>query len=99
MMPGEKAKDFKGTMKKLMSYLAPHKFALLAVFIFAIASTVFNIISPTILGNATDKVVEGLMSGTGIDFAGLLHILMILLGMYGLCLLFGALQGWIMADV
>ena len=58
MMPGEKAKDFKGTMKKLMRYLAPHKFALIAVFIFAIASTVFNIISPTILGNATDKVVE-----------------------------------------
>ena len=99
MMPGEKAKDFKGTMKKLMRYLAPHKFALIAVFIFAIASTVFNIISPTILGNATDKVVEGLMSGTGIDFTGLFHILMVLLGMYGLCLLFGALQGWIMADV
>ena len=92
MMPGEKAKDFKGTMKKLMRYLAPHKFALIAVFIFAIASTVFNIISPTILGNATDKVVEGLMSGTGIDFTGLFHILMVLLGMYGLCLLFGALQ-------
>ena len=99
MMPGEKAKDFKGTMKKLMRYLAPHKCALIAVFIFAIASTVFNIISPTILGNATDKVVEGLMSGTGIDFTGLFHILMVLLGMYGLCLLFGALQGWIMADV
>ena len=99
MMPGEKAKDFKGTMKKLMRYLAPHKFALIAVFIFAIASTVFNIISPTILGNATDKVVEGLMSGAGIDFTGLFHILMVLLGMYGLCLLFGALQGWIMADV
>ena len=99
MMPGEKAKDFKGTMKKLIRYLAPHKFALIAVFIFAIASTVFNIISPTILGNATDKVVEGLMSGTGIDFTGLFHILMVLLGMYGLCLLFGALQGWIMADV
>ena len=99
MMPGEKAKDFKGTMKKLMRYLAPHKFALIAVFIFAIASTVFNIISPTILGNATDKVVEGLISGAGIDFTGLFHILMVLLGMYGLCLLFGALQGWIMADV
>ena len=82
MMPGEKAKDFKGTMKKLMRYLAPHKFALIAVFIFAIASTVFNIISPTILGNATDKVVEGLMSGSGIDFTGLFHILMVLLVRY-----------------
>ncbi|MFR6258907.1 MAG: ABC transporter ATP-binding protein, partial [Anaerovoracaceae bacterium] len=64
-----------------------------------IASTVFNIISPTILGDATDKVVEGLMGGMGIDFQGLFQILMMLLAMYGLCLLFGAMQGWIMADV
>ena len=99
MMPGEKAKDFKGTMKKLMKYLAPHKFKLFAVFVFAIASTVFNIISPTIVGDATDKVVEGLMGGMGIDFQGLFQILMMLLAMYGLCLLFGAMQGWIMADV
>lgn len=99
MMPGEKAKDFKGTMKKLLKYVAPHKFGLTVVFIFAIASTIFNIVSPTVLGKATDKVVEGLMSGAGVDFGGLFHILMILLAMYGMCLLFGALQGWIMADI
>ena len=53
MMPGEKAKDFKGTMKTLIKYLAPYKFRLTLVFICAIASTIFTIISPTILGNAT----------------------------------------------
>ena len=60
MMPGEKAKDFKGTMKKLMRYLAPHKFALIAVFIFAIAkhSVQYNIYRRS-WANATDKVVEG----------------------------------------
>ena len=98
MMPGEKAKDFGKTMKTLARYLAPHKFRLAAVFVFAIASTVFSIISPTILGDATDKVVEGLMSGAGIDFQGLFSILMLLLILYGLSLLFGAAQGWIMAD-
>lgn len=99
MMPGEKAKDFKGTMKTLLKYLAPHKFKLAAVFIFAIVSTVFNIISPTILGDATDKVVEGLMGGTGIDFEGLAKILILLLGLYGLSLLFSFAQGLMMADV
>ena len=92
MMPGEKAKDFSGTIKKLGRYLAPHKIALTAVFISAIASTIFNIVSPTILGDATDKVVEGLMAG-GIDFKGLFSILMLLLAMYGMCLLFGVIQG------
>lgn len=99
MMPGEKAKDFKGTMKTLIRYMAPHKFKLAAVFLCAIAGTVFNIISPTILGDATDKVVEGLMSGKGIDFEGLLQILMLLLGLYGLSLLFSFIQGLLMADV
>ena len=99
MMPGEKAKDFGKTMKTLVRYLSPYKFRLVAVFIFAIASTVFSIISPTILGDATDKVVEGLMGGMGIDFEGLLSILLLLLCLYGLSLLFGAAQGWIMADV
>lgn len=99
MMPGEKANDFKGTIKKLISYMAPYKFRLVLVLVFAIASTVFNIVSPTVLGAATDKVVEGLMGGAGIDFRGLLTILMTLLVMYGLCLMFGVAQGWIMSDV
>ena len=99
MMPGEKAKDFGKTMKTLIGYLKPYRFRLVAVFIFAIASTVFTIISPTILGDATDKVVEGLMSGMGIDFSGLASILFLLLALYGCSLLFGVVQGWIMADV
>lgn len=99
MMPGEKAKDFGKTMKTLIGYLKPYRFRLAVVFIFAIASTVFTIISPTILGNATDKVVEGLMSGMGIDFSGLASILFLLLALYGCSLLFGVAQGWIMADV
>lgn len=99
MMPGEKAKDFGKTMKILIGYLKPYKFRLAIVFIFAIASTVFTIISPTILGDATDKVVEGLMSGMGIDFSGLASILFLLLALYGCSLLFGVVQGWIMADV
>ena len=99
MMPGEKAKDFGKTMKTLIGYLKPYRFRLAVVFIFAIASTVFTIISPTILGDATDKVVEGLMSGMGIDFSGLASILFLLLALYGCSLLFGVAQGWIMADV
>ena len=99
MMPGEKAKDFGKTMKTLIGYLKPYRFRLAIVFIFAIASTVFTIISPTILGDATDKVVEGLMSGRGIDFSGLASILFLLLALYGGSLLFGVVQGWIMADV
>ena len=93
MMPGEKAKDFGKTMKTLIGYLKPYKFRLAIVFIFAIASTVFTIISPTILGDATDKVVEGLMSGMGIDFSGLASILFLLLALYGCSLLFGVVQG------
>jgi len=99
MMPGEKAKNFKGTMKTLLRYLKPYKFKLLMVVLFAVASTVFSIVSPAILGSATDTVVSGLVSGMGVDFGALLQILMILLGLYLLCLLFGAMQGWIMADV
>lgn len=99
MMPGEKAKDFGKTMKTLIGYLKPYRFRLAIVFIFAIASTVFTIISPTILGDATDKVVEGLMSGMGINFSGLASILFLLLALYGCSLLFGVVQGWIMADV
>ena len=119
MMPGEKARDFKGTMKALAAYLKPYKLQLVIVSVFAILSTVFSIVSPAVLGAATDKVVDGLMGGggdgasgaagiasgggaavaVGIDYRGLLNILMILLGMYILSLAFGVIQGWLMADV
>ena len=98
MMPGEKAKDFKGTMRTLAGYLKPHTVKLVIVLICAVASTVFSIVSPAILGLATDKVVSGLRAG-GVDYQGLLVILFVLLALYGLSLLFGVLQGWIMAGV
>ena len=98
MMPGEKAKNFKGTMKTLTVYLKPHTVKLIIVLICAIASTLFSIVSPAILGLATDTVVKGIRSG-GVDYHMLLMILIALLAMYGLSLLFGVLQGWIMAGV
>ena len=98
MMPGEKAKDFKGTMRTLAKYLKPHTVKLVIVLICAVASTVFHIISPAILGLATDRVVTGLQSG-GVDYQSLLVILGILLALYGLSLLFGVIQGWLMAGV
>ena len=71
-MSTEKAKDFKGTMKKLMGYLAQYKIGLLLVVIFAIGSTIFNIAGPKILGKATRELFHGLISkvsgGSGIDF-------------------------------
>ena len=99
MMPGEKAKDFGGTMKTLISYLRPHGIAVSVVFLFAIASTVFSIVSPTILGDATDEVVKGLMSPAGIDFSALLDILIMLIVLYALSFLFSTIQGYIMAGV
>ena len=98
MMPGEKANDFKGTIIKLASYLKPYSIQLVIVFITAMLSTIFAIVSPTILGMATDEVVQGVI-GTGIDYNALLRILIILLGMYLASWLFGALQAWIMAVV
>ena len=99
MMSPDKAKNFGKTMKTLLSYLKPYRVKLAVVFLFAILSTLFSILSPAILGATTDKVVDGLMSVTGIDFSGLLYILMALLAMYLLSVAFGVFQGWIMADV
>lgn len=98
MMPGEKARDFKGTIIKLFSYLKPYKFAVCFVFFAAILSTVFAIVSPTILGMATDEVVKGVM-GSGIDYRKLLEILLILAAMYLASWLFAVIQSWIMSIV
>ena len=80
MMPGEKAKDFKGTMGKLISYLGKYLPAIIAVMLFAIASTVFSIIGPKILGNATTELFNGIiaqLTGTGgIDFEAVARILL-----------------------
>lgn len=99
MGPGEKAKDFKGTIKTLLTYLKPHKFKLVVVFIFAIVSTVFSIVSPSILGDATDVIVKGLFAPNGIDFSELLDIILILVGLYAISFVFSFSQGFIMSKV
>lgn len=99
MMPGEKAKNFKGTMLALWKYVKDFKWQITAVFIFAIGSTVFTIVSPKIMGKATDKVVEGLMSGMGIDFDALLDIIIFLCAIYAASSLLSFLQGYVMSGV
>ncbi len=104
MMAVEKAKNFKGTIKRLVEYLKPYKAAFIAVVIFAMASATFGILGPKLLGKATTKVFEGVMAniagtGSGIDFEGIARIMFILIGLYGLSSLFAYIQGYIMAGV
>ena len=102
-MSTEKAKDFKGTMKKLMGYLAQYKIGLLFVVIFAIGSTIFNIAGPKILGKATTELFHGLISkvsgGSGIDFDKIAKILIGLMCLYVCSALFSFIQGYIMTGV
>ena len=102
-MSTEKAKDFKGTMKKLMGYLAQYKIGLLLVVIFAIGSTIFNIAGPKILGKATTELFHGLISkvsgGSGIDFDKIAKILIGLMCLYVCSALFSFIQGYIMTGV
>nr|WP_284698243.1 ABC transporter ATP-binding protein [Thermoanaerobacterium thermosaccharolyticum] len=103
MVGGEKANDFKGTMKKLMSYLGDYKFSILFVIIFAAGSAALSIAGPKILSKAITKLYEGVMakiSGTGnIDFNYIGKIILILIGLYLLSSGFGYIQGWIMTNV
>lgn len=103
MVPGEKAKDFKGTIGRLLAYMGKFKFALIGVLLFAVGSTVFNVVGPKILGQATTELFQGLMAkvqGTGgIDFGKIGMILLLLLGLYVLSALFSFVQGWIMTGV
>lgn len=99
-----KAKNFKGTTKKLIkNYLAKYKFSFLIIFIFAVASTIFNILGPKILGNATTEVFNGIMGklagGEGINFGKIGHILLTLLGLYVLSTAFGIIDGFVMTHV
>ncbi len=98
MMPGEKAENFKETMKTLMQYMKPFKLQIIAVIILAVASTAFSIISPMILGMATDAVVQGVL-GQGIDYSLLKNIIMILISLYIISFGFSVLQSYIMAGV
>ncbi|WP_416181049.1 ABC transporter ATP-binding protein, partial [Bellilinea sp.] len=105
MMMGkvEKARDFKGTLRKLLHYLDPFKITIIIVILLAAGSTVFAILGPKILGGATTKLFEGLLaqlSGTGsIDFAGIGQILLTVLGLYLFSSVLSYLQGWLMTDV
>ncbi|MGZ9583133.1 ABC transporter ATP-binding protein [Paenibacillus marinisediminis] len=104
MMPGEKAKDFKGTFKKLIAYLGQYKVGVFFVILFAIGSTIFNIIGPKILGKATTKLFEGVMdiisgTGNGIDFDYISQIMLILVALYVISALFAYIQGYIMSHV
>ena len=102
-MTGEKAKDFKGTIKKLLVYLGNYRAGIVVVLIFAIGSTVFNIIGPKVLGKATTELAGGLMAkvnGTGgLDFTKIGRILLFALGLYVISALFSFVQGWIMTGV
>ena len=103
-MPTEKAKDLKGTFKKLLKYLGKYKISIAIVIVFAILSTVFSIVGPKVLGEATTILFEGVMNiisenGLGINFAGIRNILLILLALYIVSAVFSYIQGWIMTKV
>lgn len=101
--PAEKAKDFKGTIKKLMSFAKVYTLQIVMVMVFAIGSTIFTIAGPKILGKATTELGKGLgkmIAGTGgINFHRIDVILGILLGMYAVSALFSFIQGWLMTGV
>lgn len=103
MMPGEKAKDFKGTTGKLLKYMGAFKYGLIAVMIFAVGGTAFNILGPKILSKATTELFNGLMakvSGVGgIDFGKIGRILLILLGVYLISACLSFIQGLIMTGI
>ncbi len=97
MMKGEKARDFKGTMSKLIDYLGSYKIGIVVVMLFAIASTIFSIAGPKILGQATTKLFEGVVgmiagSGSGIDFDYIGRIILITIGLYLASTLFSYIQ-------
>ena len=103
MMGGEKAKDFKGTIGKLFRYIGKYKAAVVVVAIFAIGSTVFNVVCPKVLGKATTALSEGIMNkitgNGGIDFTYIGKILLFCLGLYVLSVTFSSVQGFIMTGI
>lgn len=101
----EKAKDFKKTMKTLLSYLKPYRISIIIVIIFAIGSAAFSIAGPKILGKATTAIFEGLINkvttvdGTGIDFEYIGRIVLLLLGLYIISAIFSLVQGFVMSGI
>ena len=102
-MPGAKAKDFKGSIGKLVSYLGKYKLPIVIVMIMAVGSTVFNVVGPKVLGEATTTLANGLaakIAGTGgIDFAAIGTILLVVLALYLVSSLLAFAQGWVMSGV
>lgn len=102
---GGKAKDFKGTVSKLLKYLKPYRISIITVLVFAIGSAAFSIIGPKILGKATTKLFEGLVSkvsgevGAAIDFTYIGNIIALLLVLYVISAVFSFIQGFIMSGV
>ena len=105
MMTGKKAKDFKGTLRRLIGYLKPRRNSLIAVFFAAILSTVFMIVGPKIMGNAITELFEGAygkatgVPGAGIDFGAIGKLLLLLAGLYVISSLFSYIQQYIMSSV
>ena len=103
MMPGEKARDFKGTMRKLFAFMARFKGRLFVVFVFAIGSTLFNIIGPKVLSEATTALFDGAtakIAGTGsIDFTLIGSVLLTALALYALSGACSFVQGWLMSYI
>ncbi len=103
MAPGEKAKDFKGTVAKLLRYMGPYRVGLVAAVILAMASVVFSVVGPKILGNATTEVIRGVQAATagtgGIDFGLIGQILVTLLVIYLASAAASGIQSWIMTGV
>lgn len=104
MMAGDRAKDFKGTVKQFLKYMGYYKYSVLIVMIFAVCSTVFMIIGPKILGNATTVLAEGIMgmytgTGDGIDYGKIAEILLFLVQLYVISSFFSCIQGLIMTNV
>ena len=100
---GEKAKDFKGTMRQLLGYIGQHKIAVFTAVAFAVCSVIFNIVGPKVLGQVTTKLFEGLVAkvnGTGdVDFAWIAKTLGFLLCLYLASSVCGLIQGWLMTGV
>lgn len=103
MMPGEKAKDFKGTFGKILKYIGRYKIAVIIVIVFAIISTVFTVVGPKVMGMATTELANGLMGkiqgSGGINFGKIAQILLITLGLYICSAIFSFVQGFIMTTI
>ena len=103
MVPGEKAKDLKGALGKILRYMGKYKIAVVFVMIIAACSTVFSVLGPKVLGKATTGLAEGLMAkvaGTGgIDFSYIGKVLLFVLGLYLVSSVLSFMQGWIMTGI